>query len=270
MFPLAGKEFPESPDQLARAIEDALSEHLTFPPKASVVKLDGGAWPDIRRAQIDLCGAKVSATGLAPPPKPQKKRQPGITVQQLEVMGRPIRYQASEVNFALKAANVSFDFARDADGQAILVLKDADDGHIDVKIARDDIQSLLLAAASAAARQHGVTIQELQLNLQSQGPRSIGGDVRVKAKKLILSGAVHVRGRVDIDDELVATLSNLSAAGEGVVGSFAAGLIGGMLKQANGNRIPLVGLSLGDVSLHDLNISTQAGLEIAADFGHKK
>lgn len=269
MFPLAGKDFPTSKDQLAKAIREALSKYLTFPGTGSILTAEGGTWPDIRSAKLDLSGARVNGSELPMPPRPEGKRESGITVGQLDVDGQPIHFQSSRLNLSLQASGVRFDFARDAEGNPMLVLKDADRGHVEVEIGRDDIQSLLLAAASAAARQHGVTIQDLQVNLQSQGPRSIGGDVRIKARKLVMSGTMHVCGRVEIDDDLVATLSNLSASGEGVIGTMASGFLSHKLKQNDGKRIPLMAFSLGDVSLHDLDIRTDRGLEVAADFGRQ-
>ena len=269
MFPLAGKGFPGSKDEFANAIREALSNYLTFPRKNSIVTTEGGTWPDIRRARLDLSGARVNGEQLPMPPRPEGKRQPGITVSQLEVVGQPLLFQSSQLNLSLKASGVRFDFARDTEGKPMLVLKDADKGHIDVEIGRDDIQSLLRVAATAAAKQHGVVVQDLQVNLQSQGPRSIGGDVRIKAKKLVMSGTMHVCGRVDIDDDLVATLSNLSASGEGVIGTMVAGFLSHKLKQNDGKRIPLMAFSLGDVSLHDVDIKTDRGLEVTADFGRQ-
>lgn len=269
MFPLAGKDFPTSRDQLAKAIQEAMSKYLTFPRKGSVVTAEGGTWPDIKRARLDLSGARVIGDELPMPPRPEGKRQPGVTVSQLEVVGQPIHAQNSQLNLSLEASSVRLDFARDTEGKPMLVLKEADQGHLEVEIGRDDIQSLLRAAVTAAAKQHGVAVQDLQVNLQSQGPRSIGGDVRIKAKKLVMSGTMHIRGRVDIDDNLVATLSNLSASGEGVIGTMAAGFLSPKLKQNDGKRIPLMAFSLGDVSLHDLNIKTDRGLEVTAHFGRQ-
>src|SRR4029079_16222188 len=117
------------------------------------------------------------------------------------------------------------------------------------------------------AKQQGVTVQDLSVNLTSEGDRSVEAEVRVKAKKLMMSGVIHVRGKLDVDDELNATVSDLSCKGEGVVGSMAAGLIQGKLQEYNGRRIPLMAFSLGDVSLRDLKIDTKGGLHVTAKFG---
>lgn len=270
MFPLAGKDFPTSADQLCTAIQNALAEVFSLAKKGSAITVRGGQWPHLKQVKVDLSGAQIKTLEPPPPPKPKGERQPGVTVGWLDITGDPIRYEKSELGLSLEAREVAFDFAHDAAGNAMLVLKDAADGNVDVKIGKDDLQSLLLAAAGAAAKQQGVTIQELQINLTSQGPRSIGADVKVKAKKLMMSGTVSIRGKADIDDELVASLSDLSCTGEGVIGGMAAAFLQAKLKQLQGRRFPLMTFSLGDVSLRDLNVSTSNGLRVTAQFGSAK
>lgn len=269
MFPLAGKDFPQSSEELATAIHDALEEVLSFPKENNAVSVEGGKYPAVKQVKVDLSNATVDTKEPPPPPKPKGKRQEGITVEKLDVLGHPIKYQDSKADLSLNARNVSFDFAHDAGGKPMLVLKDAQGGHVEVKIGKDDIQSLLKAVASEAAKSQKVTIQDMQVNLDSQGPRSIAADVRVKAKKMAMSGVLTIRGKLDIDDNLVATLSDLSVKGEGVVGSMAAGFLQGKLKHAEGRKVPLMAFSLGDVSLRDLKISTAKGLQVSAEFGKK-
>jgi len=269
MFPLAGTNFPESSSQLAAAIRGALSEVLELPSDDRVVDVEGGDFPALQRVTVNLSGAKVNIKDVPPPPVPGKTRRPGITVDRLEVLGQPISYAAGKADLKLNASGVSFDFARDTQGRPMLLLSNAREGDVRVTSGKEDVRAMLMAAASAAAKQQGITIQDLQLDLVSEGTRSIGGDARVKAKKLMMSGTVYVRGKVDIDDNLVATLSNLHCGGEGVVGSIAAGFLQGRLKQAEGKSFPLTGFSLGDVSLHDLKISVARTIQISAEFGNK-
>jgi len=269
MFPLAGKAFPTSGEALSKAISDALGDVFTLPKKDKTVTVSGGDYPAIKKLTIDLDGATVSATEPPPKPKPTGKREEGITVDQLEVSGHPLRYENSKLDLGLKAKGVKLDFAKDKKGQPLLVLADAREGQAEAKISKADIQSLVMAVAGAAAKQQGVTIQEIQLDLASEGERSIAADVRVKAKKMMMSGVIHLKGRADVDDDLNATLSDLSCTGEGVVGSMAAGLVQGKLKAYDGKQIPLMAFSLGDVTLRDLTIDTKGGLHVTAKFGSK-
>jgi len=268
MFPLAGKDYPESSDELAESIQEALSEVLTFPKNGDVVKITGGTYPDFKSVKVDLSGATVSTDSPPPPPKPKGKREPGPSAEKLNVIGKPIHYKDSEANVELTATGVRFDYAHDAkSGNAMLVLADAEGGHVVFSVDKDDLQSLLLAAASVGAKQQGVTIQDLQAKFTSDGPRTLDAEVRVKAKKMVMSGTVVLKGRVDIDDALVATVSNLAATGEGMMGNMAAGMLQGKLREAEGKKIPLTTFSLGDLTLKDLKISTDKGLKISADVG---
>jgi len=158
MFPLAGKEFPSNSDELCRSIQDALEEVLAFPGKdGSAVNVEG-SFPKIRKLKIDLSGARINVTEPPPQPKPKGKRTPGITLDKLDIAGHPIFYEKNKADLGLSARGLSFDFAHGADGNALLVLTDAQDGTIEVKISKDDLQAMLLSIASAAAKQQGVTI----------------------------------------------------------------------------------------------------------------
>ena len=46
-----------------------------------------------------------------------------------------------------------------------------------------------------------------------------------------MSGVIHLAGRADVDDDLNATLSELSCTGEGAIGSMAAGFVQKQLKE---------------------------------------
>jgi hypothetical protein len=269
MFPLSGTGFPKSSDALAVALRNSLAELFSFPDLSAVVKIEGAKWPALDRVAVNLSGGTVRIAEPPPKPEPVGPREPGITVGQLAVLGHPMRYQQSVCDLDVTARNVSFDFGRDAAGKPMLVLTDATDGHVEFKVAKKDLQSAILAAATTAAKPHGIVIQELEINLASDGPRSLALDVRVKAKKMILSGVVVLRGKVDVDDNLVATLSNLACTGGGAIGSMAAAVINTKLKSVDGKRIPLTSLSLGDVSLHDVKISIASDIAVSADFGRK-
>jgi hypothetical protein len=267
MFPLAGKTFPTSGDELGSAIQAALEEVLTFPKKGNAVKVAEADFPAVKSLKIDLSNATVNADNPPPAPKPKGKRSTGITVAQLDVTGHPIFYEKSKADLELKAKGLTFDFAHDAKGNALLVLTDAKDGHVQVKISKDDLRAMLLAAASTAAKAQGVTIQDLEVNLEADGDRALSADVRVKAKKMMMSGVVHVRGKAEVDDNLVATLSGLSCTGEGMIGGMAAGFLQGKLKSFDGKKIPLMTFSLGDVTLRDLKVSTKPQIQLSASFG---
>lgn len=269
MFPLTGKSFPNSSDELAESIRAALADVISLPSNGSVVTVKGGSYPVVRNLKVNLDGATITAAEPPARPKPAGKREPGIEVDQLEVGGHPIKYEQNKLDLTLKAQNVRFDFARDKKGRALLVLTSARDGHVQAKISKADIRALVTSIAREVAKQQKIQIQDLELDLVAHGSRSLAADVRIKAKKLLMTGVIRIKGRVDVDDELVATLSDLRAEGEGVVGSLASGIVEHHLKPHEGRRIPLVAFSLGDVALRDLKIAVKNDVQVSAEFGNR-
>src|SRR4051812_30898828 len=100
MFPLAGKKFPASADELADAITAALGDVFTLKGD-DAVKFDGGKFPAIKSVSIDLDGATVSAN--KPPPKPigTGKREPGPRVDKFGLSAQPIKYEQAKLNLKL-------------------------------------------------------------------------------------------------------------------------------------------------------------------------
>ena len=269
MFPLAGQDFPTNIKELAIGIRDALAEVLTLPTKESAVAATGG-YPQVKQLKINLDGASVSATEPPPKPKPTGKREPGIEVDQLEVSGHPILYEKSKLDLDLSARGVKLDFARDKNKKPLLVLADAREGRVEAKMSKADIEAAIKSIAGKVAKQQGIVLQDLDLKLTSESDRSVAVEVRVKAKKMIMSGVISVKGRLDLDDELNATVSGLSASGEGVIGSMASGIVQNKLKPYDGKKFPLMAFSLGDTTLRDLSISAKgANLQVTAAFGSK-
>jgi hypothetical protein len=267
MFPLAGTDFPTTSDELASAVQSALATVFTLPGNRNAVSVDGGTFPDVTTLRLELDDASVSAA--KPPPRPigVGQRSPGITVERLEISGRPIRYQNASLELDVTASGLTLDFDRDNQGNPLLVLTDARDGRVQAKIAKADLQAVLLEAAKLAARQQGVAVQDLKVDLESLGPRSVAARVRVQAKKMMMSGVVNIKGQLEVDDELNATVSGLGVSGEGVVGGMAAGLLQQKLRSYDGTKIPLMAFSLGDVTLRDLEIKVTDAVQVNAAFG---
>jgi len=62
VFPLAGKSFPTSSDELAEAINGALAEVLTLDKKGDAVSAEGGKFPSIKKLKKDQ---KIFSYGMS-------------------------------------------------------------------------------------------------------------------------------------------------------------------------------------------------------------
>jgi hypothetical protein len=267
MFYLAGTDFPATAEQLTAALTGSLQKFMTLPTNRSVVSATGGAYPQIDQLRIDLSGSVLNLAARPPRPVGVGPRQEGIQVGRLEITGRPVRLQDAGLNLNLTADGARFDFDRNKENAPLLMLSTASSGKVEAGIARKDIESLLLSGASAAAKKQGVAIEETQLTLNSKGPRSVGMDVRVRAKKGLFGATVHIVGQLDVDDEMTARISGLNCSGEGMIGSVVCGFITPYLQRYDGKQVPLMAFSMGDVRLRDLQLRTQDGLQVTAAFG---
>lgn len=266
MFPLAGTQIPSSADELSRAIRTALQDVFTRPAGGQAVTISG-ALPSLEQLRINLDGAMVTATKPPSKPEPASQRERGITVERLEVSGRPIRFEGNQAEFGMRARGVQLDYARDTSGRPMLVPVSARDGDVEIAITKANLEAILLNSANMAAKAQGAAVQEVNINLTSAGPRSVTAEVRVKAKKMIMSGVIRLSARIDIDDALVATVSHLGCTGEGMVGNMVAGMLQGKLKEYEATRFPLSSFALGELRLRDLRIDTADGLRVHASFG---
>jgi hypothetical protein len=267
MFPLSGKNYPRSVQELSESLVTAMEQLVRFPDRRKVINITGGSFPSLDQVKINLTDAMVVTEELPPRPEAAGDIQPGVKVTSLEVLGHPIRHQAAKVDLSLRARGLNFDFARDRDGIPMLLLQAAESGQVEVRVTQPDLQSLVASVAAMIIKPHGIVVQELAVNLAKLGPRTVEAQVRVKAKKAFVSGTLLLRARVDVDDELIATVSSLSVNGDGMIGKLAAGALKGKLGEIEGEKIPLTTFSLGDVRLHDLTVLTHDGLCITAEFG---
>ena len=266
MFPLGGKSFPTTSEQLAAAVSAGLSTVLTFPAGAAPVSLQG-KYPAMNAVKIDLSGARFDQDQLPPEPRGTGQAQTGPSAAALLVVAHPILIRSAPAHLDLTAADAKFNYDRDAAGKPVLVLAGARAGQLSLQIQQADLRALILSGARDAAAKQGVQIQDVNLALTQIDSRSIAAEVRVKAKKLFLNATVAIRGTLRIDDEMNANVSGLSCTGEGMLGDMASAIIRPKLDAINGKTFPLSAISLGSVKLHDLQLEIREAVKVSAKFG---
>jgi hypothetical protein len=171
------------------------------------------------------------------------------------------------VDFALTASDVELHQASDPAGLIVLVLHKAAEGRVEASVAKSDLEALIAEVAKAEAGKHGVSIDNVQLFLRSQSPRSLAGEIRLRAKKLFLSASLRITGQLDLDEELNARISGLDCVGEGAIAGVACGVLKPHLQKLNGREFPLMSLPLGEVRLRDVRVAVGEKLSVTAEFG---
>jgi hypothetical protein len=265
MFHLASMEFPTTAQELAGALASTLHELFVIPPGREPVQIRG-EFPSLESIRIDLNEAAVRAGQTLAKPVGVGQVRPGPTVQRLAIEGRPVLIEDAAVHFALAAEDVHLNFDRGSAGRPLMLLDQARNGHVQVQISQQNIQSLLLAGINAKATAHGLAITNVELILTQINSRSVGVEMRISAKKFV-TAVISIRGQLHIDDELRAQVRELGCQGNGMVGKLVCGLLNPHLQKLDGRELPLMAFSLGQVRLRDVQIDTRNGLDITARFG---
>jgi hypothetical protein len=169
----------------------------------------------------------------------------------------------------MEVRDVVFHKGQDENGDALLLVQKARDGHIVVSAAQLDIENAVAETARVEAAKNGVSIENVRLALRARSARSVAANVRLQARKFLFRADIDISGQLDITDDFVAKVSQLKCRGDGAIGSLACGLLEPHLKRLDGRSFPLMSLPLGEVQLRDVRITVADTVEITADFGTK-
>jgi hypothetical protein len=265
MIPLGGSDFPNTPAALADALRAGLRPYVRLPDEQAAVTADA------EKLRIDFTGGTI-VTGAKPDDAAGVgQTQPGPAFASLDVQGHPVSAEGVNIHFDLAATDVQFNFDRNKSGRPVLVMAAAKDGRVVARISQSELRTLVTAKATAAAGAKGVQIESIDWTLTPLGPRSVRLDatagVATKALFKTIRGAVNFTGRVDIDERLVAKLSELNISGEGMMIAMAVNMVRGKITAMEGREIPLTTFAFGGVRLRDVQLQVGEELAVAAAFG---
>jgi hypothetical protein len=264
VFPLKTKIFPATASELSRHLNDSLRElfALTRDPAEAHEK----SYPHLASLSVSLDGARLPER---PPPLPlvTGERRPALTIDSFSVNAAPLLVGPAPVDFQLAASGVELHQANDRDGNVLLLLHQASNGHIEISLAVSDLEALIAKVAKAEAGKRGVNVESVELSLRARSPRSLAAEVRLHAKKMFISASLIVTGQLDLDEQLNAKISGLNCTGDGAVASVACGILKPHLQNLEGREFPLMSLPLGEVRLRDVQIAVNEKLSGTAEFG---
>jgi hypothetical protein len=265
MFILDTDQIPTTTKELTRAITASLRRSIMLSSKAVPVVLIGEL-PNLKSLAVDVSDGQVDPDQPLPDPTPPKETQSGPSTESFTILGHPISLEGVPLQFDLSAKNVTFAYARNAQGKLIATLQDAADGRLEVQMDHEHLENAILSIAQKVGASSGVTIQKVSAKLVSINPTTADVVLNITAKKFV-TAIVRISGRLSINDQMVATATNLNAEGDGMVAGIAVGFIRPHLQQINNQPLPLLAFSLGNVKLRGVEVKTADGLQISARFG---
>ena len=266
MFLLRTGSLPPTVDAFREALEHSLRE-LVRPISRPRVFVAGDNYPRLSEIRIDLSGPMIADQFPSPPQVPPANVQPVLEADGLEISAAPIVFQGAPIQFQCTAQKVKFAEANNDSGDVLLLLQHADSGKLDLSIGLRDLEQLVQAIVAPLARKQGIVMEDLRLHLSSQNERSLGAELRVRARKLFLNTQVCLTGNLEIDDQLNARLYGLDCAGEGTLGTLACGFLFPHLEQVEQKKFSLLSVPLSEVKLRDVRITIGNQLQVKAEFG---
>ncbi len=264
MFPLYQERFPETALGLVHTLTASLRAAVQIP--GDPVLIREIEYPKLAEIAIDLTGSQVRLNAPHPSP-PAGNGEPALTAQLFTLKALPLSIGEAQLYFTIDANGVVLHRNKDNAGNLFLQLQRVDNGRIVIAMRQRDLEILVEKIAKTEAGKQGVAIEHMQLNLTSRGPRSLGVEIRVQARKLFARALVRVAGVLKIDEQLVARFSNLTCNGDGAMATLACSVLAPHLQALQNRGFPLLTFALGEVQLQDINLSVGDGVEVAAEFG---
>src|SRR5262245_6103246 len=99
MLPLGGLSFPTNRDELTAALTEGLADVVRVPPRRSLSLDVGQGYPALDQLRVDLSGSTVRPQYRPAPPS--GPGQPGVSVTDLRIEGKPLSYGEAAVHFEL-------------------------------------------------------------------------------------------------------------------------------------------------------------------------
>lgn len=258
------KTVPGSAGELAEALNRSLDRILVL--SAPPVSVRGDDYPSIEQLVISLDGAQLRSD----PPRPevaQGKTAPALRVQNFTITGRGLSFAGATGDLSLQAEDVRMNSGQSDAGEVVLVLQSAASGSVRVATTKTALETVISHVAKAEAEKHGVTIDDVRLELQTRGPRSVAAKVQLRAKKLFLSASIRIAAELDLDEDLNAKISGLRCDGDGAIASMACGVLAPHLQKLDGREFPLMALPLGEIRLRDVRLAIADEIAVTAEFG---
>ena len=220
--------------------------------------------------KVDFCDAVVDTKKEGRKPSDKYLTVHALDAGRLDVHGQRVMVEDVRFDIGMPASDARLLLARDKRGKPLLVLGDAKAGRMTFEITRDGAERLLHVAAAKGGRPYGLTVDEARLKLAVEDGRTIRVDLKLFTRFGIAPAGLRFRARLDIDERLDGTLSELSCTGDEILGPLISGLIAPFLKKYNGKTRPLMNFPATDMRLRDIRITADQSIRATADFGSGK
>ncbi|MEN5076152.1 hypothetical protein ABE437_20225 [Isoptericola cucumis] len=277
LLPLGPAPRPATGDDLAARIR-ALGARAAGPgvvglERARVTtELDGA---DVASAALDLTGVAFGVSQHRPEvtwsPAAVTSRVPG-TVRRLRVDAHPLTAVDLPVDVTAEAEGLRFVWVEGSDGQVGFEPLDPDDahpvaGHARVAVPRAGLVATVHGLLAVSLQSQGIQLSDLDVQVDSRGPRAAGLRIDAKIRKGFLSAAVTATASASVDDAMVLAVGDVQISSGNPLVAAMLGAVRGRVEAAGNRKIDLAAALPQGVRLSDVRLDVGEELVITARLG---
>ncbi|MFE5309002.1 hypothetical protein [Isoptericola sp. NPDC056578] len=276
-LPLGPAPRPTTGDDLA----DRLRALATRAAGAGVAGLDRARvtatleGADVATLEADLTGvafgAQQKAPGVGWQPGTITAREDG-TVRRLRVDAHPLTAVDLPVDVTAEAEGLRFTWVEGADGQVGFEPVEPDDahpvtGHARVAVSRAGLVATVHGLLAVSLQSQGITLSDLDVQLDSHGPRAAGLRIEAKIRKGFLSAGVSATASASVDAAMVLTVGDVRISSGNPLVAAMLGAVRGRVEAAANRRIDLAAALPPGVRLADVRLDVGEELVLTARLG---
>lgn len=272
MIPLGAGDIPGSGSEAAERVATAIG--FLINPSGQVrpkVECDMSSPEKITTLSLDLTGVESAASRANPPTSLTKLGD--VNLQSLTVGGDPIIVYGAPVTLKISGNNLPMEWSKDSRGNLWLV--PADERGIEGNASGEFYLTAPIAQIEQAARKivgqlaeaNGAKLKDLQIRVESAGPRSLALRAEIAAAKFMMTAKVHAVAEMSLDNEMNLHISNLDVKGDGAAGAMVANMLADKLTAFRGKRIALGQYMFAGAAIEDVRLEVDESIRVTARFG---
>ncbi|MGQ0614401.1 MAG: hypothetical protein ACT4PV_11750 [Planctomycetaceae bacterium] len=268
-FPLAGDAMPETPEELAASLAAGLDERLELPDGARVVEVEKGREPRLEAVRIDATGSRIDPAYVPSRFAAEALVERVYAVGCVEYRADPLFLAEAAVSLRLWARDATLLGMRDRKERPSLVLGGAEEGGFEISLPAEDLKRAFQEGLRRRGARLLVSVESSELTLASPHPRCLEMDAKVRARWLLVRMELTITGRMEVDENFVATFTDVRCRGEDAGGRLMAGLVDSKLARAEQKRLPLMAFPDGRTRARAFAFDLSDGIRMSVGFGRE-
>ena len=260
MFLPGGSDFPND----NATLRDALT--ASFAPlglAAPGIVLDG-EFPSFTAMRLDLTGALFERGHQIA--SASSEVEEGFFARVLEVKAAPAKFEGLPFHVSLRADDCVFGFGLTVTDERVGTLRRCSGGTLEIAAGLAEIEAFLLALANEAASGFGASVDSIRIVAEAETPRRVSINATAVAKAFMTKATLTLRGRLEIDGDCRARLSEISCTGDGMMANLAAGQLRPRLAELERLSLPLGNVLPDGFAISDITLCAGAELKVRAAF----